>query len=948
MAGSPPERDVLLATKLQVPRSRPGLVRRRRLADQLDEGLSRGLVVVAAPAGYGKSVVLSEWVRGMTEPVAWLSLDGGDNDPVRFWRHVLAALDVVRPGLAERLGPLAGPPAPPAYDALVSALINDVVADPGLPDVLLVLDDYHLISSDTLQASVRFLLDHRPPQLRVVLASRSDPPLGLARYRGRGELGEVRAADLRFTVDEAAELLRQVAADLDLAAAAALAERTEGWAVGLQLAALSLRTQPDVARFVAAFTGSHRYVLDYLTEEVLARQREDLRNFLLETSVLERLSGSLCNAVTGRDDSQDLLEEVDRSGLFVVQLDDVRDWWRYHHLFADLLRTRLEQDPEHARRLNRNAARWYEQQKLPDPAIRHALAAGEQEWAARLVEEHFDTVFNLRGEQATIQSWLPALPEELIRSRPRLLLAQAQMASMHGDLQTMEPLLDAAERVIGRADEEPFEPSTGPEGSLLVNARAMLALQRSYAAQLRGDAAATAALTREAMEQLRENELMLSSAVQGFLATAEWLHGCLDAAAEAFESSIGWWQRDGCHRRLDRGARDRLPAGIRPGLRRRGAGDGRTGHAGRRPVEPGHRQSARDLAGHRQEARQPCPGQAGRREPHRGGGARPRTRPDPLGPPHPGTPNESRRPLMVMAGGPASSSCPEEDVMVVTEYDVGPGAYGVALATDGAVWTSLTGRGELARVGPDGQVSRVGLDTGQSRPMVLARGPDGAIWFSRGDGRIGRIDPAGAVSSVPVLTPAGSPYGLCAGPDRTLWYTLLAADRVGRISLGGGIEEFPLPAGSMPSLITASPDGALWCTLNQAGAIGRITPTGDVTVYPLPTAGAAPVGIHAEGEAAWFAEIGAGQIGRIFPDGRIEEYPLPDRSCRPHAIAATPDGGCWATLWAASSVIRLDRDGGLAEEISFRPGSEPHGIAAGPDGSVWVALEAGFLAHLTR
>jgi LuxR family transcriptional regulator, maltose regulon positive regulatory protein len=545
MAGSPPERDVLLATKLQVPRSRPGLVTRRRLADQLEEGLNRGLVLVAAPAGYGKSVVLSEWVRGMTQPVAWLSLDGGDNDPVRFWRHVLAALDVVRPGMAGRLGPLAGPPAPPAYDALVSALINDVVADPDRPDVLLVLDDFHLISSDTLQASVRFLLDHRPPQLRVVLASRSDPPLGLARYRGRGELAEVRAADLKFTVDEAAELLRQVTADLDRSAAAALAERTEGWAVGLQLAALSLRTQPDVARFVAAFTGSHRYVLDYLTEEVLARQREDLRNFLLETSVLERLSGSLCDAVTGRDDSQELLEEVDRSGLFVVQLDDVRGWWRYHHLFADLLRTRLEQDPEHARRLHRSAAGWYERQGLPDEAIRHALAAGEQEWAARLVEEHFDTVFNLRGEQATIQSWLPALPEDLVRSRPRLLLAQAQMASMRGDLQTMEPLLDAAGRVIDRADEEAFEPSTGPEGSLLVNPRAMLALQRSYAAQLRGDAAATAALTREAMDQLGENELMLNSAVQGFLAMAEWLHGRLAAAGEAFESSIAWWHREG-------------------------------------------------------------------------------------------------------------------------------------------------------------------------------------------------------------------------------------------------------------------------------------------------------------------------------------------------------------------------------------------------------------------
>jgi len=481
MDGSPPERDVLLATKLQVPRSRPGLVPRRRLADRLEEGLNRGLVLVAAPAGYGKSVLLSEWVRGMSEPAAWLSLDGGDNDPVRFWRHVLAALDKVRPGIAERVSPLAGPPAPPTYDTLVSALINDVVAEPGQPDVLLVLDDYHLVSSDSVQASVRFLLDHRPPQLRVVLASRSDPPLGLARYRGRGELGEVRAADLRFNLDEAAALLRQVLADLDLSVAAALAERTEGWAVGLQLAALSLRTQPDVARFVAAFTGSHRYVLDYLTEEVLSRQRQDLRNFLLETSVLDRLSESLCNAVTGRDDGQQLLEEVDRSGLFVVQLDDVRGWWRYHHLFADLLRTRLEQDLEHARRLHRNAAGWYEQQALPDEAIRHALAAGEKQWAARLVEEHFDTVFNLRGEQATIQGWLPALPEDLVRSRPRLLLAQAQMASMRGDLQAMEPLLAAAERVIGRADEEPFRPSTGPEGSLLVNARAMLALQRSYA-----------------------------------------------------------------------------------------------------------------------------------------------------------------------------------------------------------------------------------------------------------------------------------------------------------------------------------------------------------------------------------------------------------------------------------------------------------------------------------
>ena len=625
----PPSLQVPRSRPGLVPRSRPGLVTRRRLADQLDEGLDHGLVLIAAPAGYGKSVLLSQWARAQAQPVAWLSLDGRDNDPVRFWRHVLAALDVGA-SWHRRAGGPATLRRHSSYDALVSALINDVVADPGLPDVLLVLDDYHLISSDALQASVRFLLDHRPPQLRVVLASRSDPPLGLARYRARGELAEVRAADLRFNVDEAAELLRQVSADLDLPSAAALAERTEGWAVGLQLAALSLRTQPDVARFVAAFTGSHRYVLDYLTEEVLSRQREDLRNFLLETSVLERLSGSLCNAVTGRDDSQELLEEVDRSGLFVVQLDDVRGWWRYHHLFADLLRTRLEQDPEHARRLHRNAARWYERQGLPDAAVRHALAAGEQEWAARLVEEHFDTVFNLRGEQATIQSWLPALPEDLVRSRPRLLLAQAQMASMRGDLRTMEPLLEAAERVIGRADEEPFEPSTGPEGSLLVNARAMLALQRSYAAQLRGDADATASLTREAMEHLGENQLMLASAVQGFLAMADWLRGRLAAAEEAFESSIGWWRREGQGFTKPTAWLLPGPSAAGPGpprCRRRHlrAGPGSSRPAGRAAAARGRTRAGRAGRG-RLSARRARPG-AGVREP--GDHAVPSVRPHP-------------------------------------------------------------------------------------------------------------------------------------------------------------------------------------------------------------------------------------------------------------------------------------------------------------------------------
>ena len=285
-----------------MPRPRPDLVPRPRLAERLDEGLARGLMLVCAPAGYGKTVLLADWARRGPQPVAWLSLDVGDNDPARFWRHGVAALDRGRPGLAERVGPLLGPPAPASYEGLVTALINELAAGSDADQALLVLDDYHLIDSEAVHTSLGFLLEHRPPGLHLVLASRSDPPLALARLRGRGQLTELRAADLRFTADEAATLLRQGAAVSDAAlpetAVAALAARTEGWAAGLQLAALSLRGQPDAVGFTAAFTGSHRFVLDFLAEEVLEHQGEQVRTFLLETSVLERLSGPLCDAVT--------------------------------------------------------------------------------------------------------------------------------------------------------------------------------------------------------------------------------------------------------------------------------------------------------------------------------------------------------------------------------------------------------------------------------------------------------------------------------------------------------------------------------------------------------------------------------------------------------------------------------------------------------------------------
>jgi LuxR family maltose regulon positive regulatory protein len=488
--------------------------------------------------------------------VAWLSLDAGDNDPARFWRHAVAALDRVRPGISERMGPLLGPHASPSFEPLMTALINEVAGQPHADEaLLLVLDDYHVISSQLVHESLGFLLEHQPPGLYLALTSRSDPPLALARLRARGQLTELRAAELRFTPGEAAALLQQVAAapggarpgaPLPDTVAATLAARTEGWAAGLQLAGLSLRGRGDVDGFVAAFTGSHRYVLDYLGEEVLEHQSDQVRTFLLETSVLERLSGELCDAVTGRPGSQALLEGAERAGLFLIPLDEVRGWWRYHHLFADLLRARLQtEQPGRVPRLHRNAAAWYAERGLADDAIRHAVAAGEMSLAARLIEQHFDAVHSLRGEAATVQRWLTPLPADLVRSRPRLLLAQAVPAATGGRLEAAEQLVDAAEVAYAGTDEEPFEPTIGRAGSLLVNVPAMIAIARGYLAQLRGDARGTAEFGSRALAESREDEWILRSVAQGQLAVAQWLGGRLDEAERAFAHGIAGRQAAG-------------------------------------------------------------------------------------------------------------------------------------------------------------------------------------------------------------------------------------------------------------------------------------------------------------------------------------------------------------------------------------------------------------------
>ena len=540
-------RDMLLATKLHVPGPQPGFVPRRRLAARLDEGVERGLVLVCAPAGSGKTALLSSWARCGQRPAAWLSLDAGDNDPARFWRHAVAALDRACPGIAERVGPLLGPPAPSSFEPLVTALINDLSAQRGDGEVLLVLDDYHLVGSQPVHESLGFLLQHLPPGLHPVLASRADPPLPLARLRARGQLAELRAAELRFTADEAAAMLREaVGDDLPDAAVAALGARTEGWAAGLQLAALSLHGHDDAAAFVAAFTGSHRYVLDYLAEEVLEGQDKQVRTFLLETSVLDRLSGPLCDAVTGREGSQAMLEQAERAGLFLIPLDEVRGWWRYHHLFADLLQARLrEEQPGRVAQLHRNAAAWYAGCGLADDAIGHAVAAGEMLGAARIIEQHFDMVYNIRGEAASIHRWLSALPAEVVRSRPRLLLAQALMAATSGHIEIVGRLLDEAESAPPGWSDEPFEPTAGVAASHLINVPATITLHRSYLAQLHGDAEATAAFAAQALAGSNPEERMLSASAQGFLAVAEWLRGRLTEAERAFASSVPGWREIG-------------------------------------------------------------------------------------------------------------------------------------------------------------------------------------------------------------------------------------------------------------------------------------------------------------------------------------------------------------------------------------------------------------------
>src|SRR6266851_4372984 len=353
--------SLLLETKIYLPKVRRGLVPRPRLGERLNRGAELKLTLVSAPAGFGKTTLLAAWLDFFKHSAAWVSLDQSDNHAASFWSYVIAALQTVEPGVGASAISLVQLPQPPAIETVLATLLNELSAISK--DVVLVLDDYHLIDAGDIHDGMVFLLDHLPPRLHLVIASRADPALPLARLRARGELVEIRAVDLRFTLDEAATYLKDMMGlDVTPGDVAALEGRTEGWIAALQLAALSMQGRDDVAGFIADFAGDDRYIVDYLVEEVLQRQPESVRSFLQQTSILERLSGPLCDAVTGQDSGRNMLEALERANLFVVPLDNRRHWYRYHHLFADVLHARLlHEQPDRVPDLHLRASAWYEQ-----------------------------------------------------------------------------------------------------------------------------------------------------------------------------------------------------------------------------------------------------------------------------------------------------------------------------------------------------------------------------------------------------------------------------------------------------------------------------------------------------------------------------------------------------------------------------------------------------------
>ncbi len=541
----------ILTTKLYIPPATPNGVLRPRLVDRLNKGINRKLTLIAAPAGFGKTTLVGEWVNccGHNElqaRTAWLSLDNEDSDPSRFLTYLVAALRTVAPGIGEGIsGPLQFPQLP-AIEPILIELLNDLATN--AVKIILVLDDYHVIDSKSVDEAITFLIEHMPSQMHLVITTREDPQLPLARLRARGQLTELRASDLRFTHSEAAEFLAEMGVSISPADVAVLDERTEGWIAGLQLAALAIQGSQDIPGFIRAFAGDHRYIMDYLVEEVLQRQSESTRRFLLQTSILDRLYGPLCDAVTGQSDSSAQLEMLEHGNFFVVPLDDQRRWYRFHHLFADVLHTHLKaEQPNEVAALHRRASAWFEQQGAISDTIRHALAAEDFARAANLIEQAFPEMSRSRQE-AILLGWLKALPEALVRDRPVLCNLYAGALLQTGEMDSVEAWLRAAERWLSRVGE-------GSEDSLpamvvvdQVEFRRLpgaVAMHRAGQALMLGGVDATIQHARRALDLAPEDDFLRRGGAAALQGLAHWTKGDLEAARRIYPESIVYLQQAG-------------------------------------------------------------------------------------------------------------------------------------------------------------------------------------------------------------------------------------------------------------------------------------------------------------------------------------------------------------------------------------------------------------------
>ena len=531
----------ILATKLYIPPPRSKIVLRPCLLERLNDGLHRKLTLISAAAGFGKTTLASEWVASCRQRVAWLSLDEGDNDPARFLAYLVAALQTIEANIWKGVLAILESPQPSATESILTILLNEITT---IPDhFVLVLDDYHVIDSKPVENALTFLLEHLPPHMHLVIATREDPHLPLARLRARGQLTELRASDLRFTPSEAAEFLNQMMGlNLSEEDIAALEARTEGWIAGLQLAALSMQGRKDISSFIQAFTGSHHFVLDYLVEEVLQQQSEGVQAFLLRTSILDRMCGPLCEAVlrAPAGSGQETLEYLERANLFIVPLDNERRWYRYHHLFADLLRQRLGQrlSPVEIAEYHRRASQWYEDHYLEIEAFQHAAAANDIERAERLIESK-GMPLHFRGVATTILDWLASLPTTVLDARPLLRVRSATLSLVTGQTTGVEEKLQAAEAALAAALQgaEPDNKTRDLIGQIAA-ARAILALSQYQVETI-------IAQSRRALEYLSPNNLLSRFTANWAMAMAHHFRGERAAAGRAYAEALSFAQASG-------------------------------------------------------------------------------------------------------------------------------------------------------------------------------------------------------------------------------------------------------------------------------------------------------------------------------------------------------------------------------------------------------------------